>query len=62
MYFLIKEENVFDKYMEIWEKVDNIMKNNNSELIYSKKYLIAKKYSTPKESNTSRSDIDWFSL
>ena len=26
MYFLIKEENVFDKCNEIWEKVSNIIK------------------------------------
>ena len=26
MYFMIKEEKVFDKYMEIWEKVSNIIK------------------------------------
>ena len=25
--FLIKEENVFDKYNEIWEKLTNITKN-----------------------------------
>ena len=43
MYFMIKEENVLDKYMEIGEKVDYIIKKINSELIYSKKYLIAKK-------------------
>ena len=28
MYFMIKEEKVFDKYMEIWEKVSNIIKKN----------------------------------
>ena len=49
MYFMIKEENVFDKYMNIWEKVNNIEKKINSELIYSKKYLIAKKHSTQKK-------------
>ena len=26
MYFMIKEEKVFHKYMEIWEKVNNIIK------------------------------------
>ena len=62
MYFMIKEENVLDKYMEIGEKVDYIIKKINSELIYSKKYLIAKKNSTQKKSNTSTSDIDWLSL
>ena len=29
--------------MEFWENVSNIIKKINSELIYSKKYLIAKK-------------------
>ena len=41
-YFLIKKEEKFIKYMEILEKVRNIIKNKfNSELIYSKKYLKA---------------------
>ena len=26
MYFMIKEEKVFDKYMEIWEKLSNVIK------------------------------------
>ena len=41
MCFMIKEEKGFDKYMKIWEKQYN--KNIISELIYSKKYVIAKK-------------------
>ena len=28
MYFKIKEENVFDKSMKIWEKVSNIIQKN----------------------------------
>ena len=28
MYFFIKVENIFDKYMTVWEKVSNIMKKN----------------------------------
>ena len=44
IFFLIKEENVFIKYMEILEKVNNIIKNKfNSKLMYSKKYLKAEK-------------------
>ena len=39
MYFMIKDENVFDKYMTIWEKV-------SSKLIYNNKYLKAEKKST----------------
>ena len=36
--FLIKKEKNFIKYMEILEKVSNIIKNKlNSKLIYSKK-------------------------
>ena len=36
--FLIKKEKKFIKYMEILEKVNNIIKNKlNSKLIYSKK-------------------------
>ena len=50
VYLMIKEEKAFDKYMEIWEKVHNIIKIKiNSELIYSKKYLIVKKHSTQKK-------------
>ena len=38
---MIKDEKNFDKYMTIWEKVTNITRNNNSELLYNKKYLKA---------------------
>ena len=38
IYFLIKEVKVFIKYMEILEKVSNIIKNEfKSDLMYSKK-------------------------
>ena len=44
IYFLIKEQKVFNKYMEILEKVRNIIKKKfNSALTYSKKYLKAEK-------------------
>ena len=44
IYFLIKEEKSFIKYMENLEKVRNIIKNKfNSAFIYSKKYLKAGK-------------------
>ena len=47
IYFLIKEEKVFIKYMEILEKVSNIIKKKfNSDIIYSKKYLKAEKKNT----------------
>ena len=29
MYFMIKKESVFDKYMDIWEKVNNIIKKKH---------------------------------
>ena len=29
MYFMIKDGNIFDKYMKIWEKVSNIIKKEN---------------------------------
>ena len=35
MYFMIKDEIFFDKYMKICEKVSNIIKQINSELIYN---------------------------
>ena len=44
IYFLIKKEKVFIKYLKILEKARNIIKNKfNSEIIYSKKYLKAEK-------------------
>ena len=44
MYFLTKEERVFDKYDEIWEKVSNIIKKEfDSNFVYNKKYLKAEK-------------------
>ena len=46
---MIKDEKVFDKNMRIWEKSSNIVKKINSELIYNKKYLKAKKRFNTKE-------------
>ena len=44
IYFLIKKEKVFIKYMENLQKVRNIIKNKfNRKLIYSKRYLKAEK-------------------
>ena len=39
MYFMTKEEKVFDKHNEIWENNSKIIKKINSELAYSKKYI-----------------------
>ena len=39
LYFLIKDEDFFDIYNEIWEKVSNIIKKQlNSELVHHKEY------------------------
>ena len=50
MYFMIKDEKIFDKYMKILEKVSKIRKKSYSELIYNKKYLRAQKKFNTKES------------
>ena len=50
MYFLIKDEKCFDKYIEIWEKVSNIIKKEfNYELVHNEKYLKDEKKSTRKK-------------
>ena len=50
-YFIIEEEKVFDKYMEILEKVSNIVNGKfNSELIYNKNYIEVEKSFNMKES------------
>ena len=50
MYFLIKDEKCFDKYIEIWEKISNIIKKEfNCELVHNKKYLKDEKKSTRKK-------------
>ena len=40
---MIKDEKKLDKYMTTWEKVSNLIKKINCELIYNKKYLKAEK-------------------
>ena len=37
MCFIIKDKNIFDKYMTIWEKVSNVIKKINGVFIYNKK-------------------------
>ena len=50
MYFLIKDENFFDKYMTVWEKAsDIIIRKFNSDLVYNKIYLKVKKISAQKK-------------
>ena len=54
--FLMTEEKVFIKYMEILEKVSNIIKNKfNSELISSKKNKKAEKKKKKNPSKKSHS-------
>ena len=51
MYFIIKDEKIFDKYMTVWEKVRNTIKANlNSELICNKKYPKTEERFSRKES------------
>ena len=50
IYFVIKDKNIFDKYMAIWKKVSCITKKINSELIYNRKYLKTEKRFSTKES------------
>ena len=43
MSFLIKDDELFEKYNEIWEKVKNSIKEElDSEPVYYEKYLKAK--------------------
>ena len=37
IYFLIKDEEFFYKYNEIWEKFNNNIQKSNSERMYNKK-------------------------
>ena len=39
MHFMIKEENVFDKYNEIWENVSNIIRKNFTVNLYTIKNI-----------------------
>ena len=48
MYFTIKNENIFDKYFTIWEKISNIVKKLIVNL-YIIKYLKAEKMFDIKE-------------
>ena len=45
MYFLIKDEEFFDKFNDIREKISNIIKKKkiNKELTYNKKFLKSEK-------------------
>ena len=52
--FLIKEDKLLEKYNEIWEKVQNIIKKEFvSEPVYNEKYLKAKIKSYNKKINTN---------
>ena len=55
MSFLMKGKDFLEKYNEILEKVSSIIiKKVNSELIYNKKYLKARKKSDNKKINTQK--------
>ena len=54
MSFLIKGDELIEKYNEVWEKVRNIIKKEaDSELVYNKKYLKAKVKSYNEKINTN---------
>ena len=57
MYFLIKVEKVFIKYIEIFGKVHIIKNRFNSEFIYSAKSLKAKKERKRKKKQRRRLSI-----
>ena len=43
MSFLIKDDELLEKYNDIWEKVKNSLKKDfGSEVVYNEKYLKAK--------------------
>ena len=49
MYFMLKEEKVFEKYMEIWEEVSNTIKKIILNLYIVKNILQLKTHSTQKK-------------
>ena len=55
--FLIKDDELLEKYNEIWEKVkNNLKKEFDSEPVYNEKYLKAKIKSYNGEINTNFHD------
>ena len=53
MFFLIKDDELLEKYNEIQEKVKNSSKNEfNSEPVYNEKYLKTKKKNLLMEKST----------
>ena len=66
MCFIIKDKNVFDKYMTIWEKVSNMIKTINSVFIHNKKGENLKAETIQVKRKLSiflyNSNIVWFSL
>ena len=49
MYFMIKEEKFLINIIKIWEKVSNIIKKIDSELVYNKKCIKVETKSTQKK-------------
>ena len=57
MSFLIKDDELLQKYNGIWEKVKNsLIKEFVSELVYNKKYLKGKRKSCNGKINTNFHD------
>ena len=56
VYFMIKYEKHFDKYMTVWEKVSNMKKN------WWWTYVLKKDSTQKKAFNAYNSNIVWFSL
>ena len=57
MSFLIKDDELLQKYNGIWEKVKNsLIKEFVSELVYNKKYLKGKRKSYNGKINTNFHD------
>ena len=54
MSFLLKDDELLEKYNEIWEKVKNIIKKEfDSESVYNEKYLKTKIKSYNENINTN---------
>ena len=57
IYFLIKDDELLEKYNEIWEKVKNSLKKEfDSEPVYNEKYLKAKIKSSNRKITTNFHD------
>ena len=65
IYFAIKDEEIYDKYLSIWKKGSNITKKITVNPYKIKKYLKAEKkteYNRKLSMSLYTSNIVWFSL